>query len=138
MRKTVRALARTSMGIIAVRKPGETQWGYIEAVVPADASDWKEAIAVAFERATSIPVDASQFRRIDSKVNHHGGSDARYRVIYCEAIISDSRVLSTIRSRGEDGHEVEEVTYWKAANGMSLRKEVREFLRKHDMLGPRP
>lgn len=136
MRRTVRVVLRTRMGIIAVRKPKETQWWFIETdLLPSD-QDWKHAAARALLDATCIEALPLTIHPLSSEILHSKDPRKRQHIQYAESRLSDAHVLAELESRGKNGQQVEEVTYWRARHEPCLRKEMRAFLEKKNLLAP--
>lgn len=133
MRRTVRAVLRTRMGIIAVRSEGQRLWGFIETRVLDTDATWEQAIVRELHAATGISAHATQVRRITSRTSHKADPKRKHLTIYCEIAVSDIHILTDIRTRGLNGQEVEEIPYAKV-RGASVRKNLSDFLARYRLL----
>lgn len=126
MLRIVRAVLRTSAGIIVVRAPGELHWRFVEVRLAWADRDIERAIAAVIELETGIALPPARLERIS-----RSGRIATYA-----AAVDDITVMTHIRSIGMDGTSVKELTYAEAAAGVGLAEETLVFLRTHSLLTP--
>lgn len=134
MKKTVRAVLRTRMGIIAVRLEGQELWGFIEAQVLESDASWQHAIVRGLYDATGISALPTQVRRITSRTSRKTDPKRKRQTIYCEILTSDIQILTEIQTRGRNGQEVEEIPYQRARDVSYVRKGMRDFLARYRLL----
>lgn len=124
--RIVRAVLRTSAGIIVVRAPGELHWRFVEVRLTEAEQDIERAIAAVVELETGIALSPAKLHRLS-----RSGRIATYA-----ADVDDITVMANIRSIGMDGTSVKELAYAEAAAGVSLAEEPLAFLRAHSLLTP--
>jgi len=134
MKKTVRAVLRTRMGIIMMRTEGQRLWGFIEIPVGENDVSWEHTLIRELPKITGIKAHLTRIRRITSRTSQRGASTRKRQTIYCEIVVPDTQILAEIRSWGPDGEEVGEIPYHRARDVTCVRKNVRDFLARYHLL----
>jgi len=128
MHTPIRLVLKTSKGIIVVRNANERQWRLIELQNEELVEDGRKFIQNLIRTKTGMTLNTSAMGAVQDSKDGSGE--------YVLVRVDDAPLMSKIRTRGEDGTQVKEATYWEAENGMAILKPIRDFLKRNKLLTP--
>ena len=131
----VRVIIRSDHGLVCYRAPGTKYWLVVSGTRSDGEASWIDTARNAVRRTTGIP--ALSFTKHRDRITQVGRDrTTRYRLIYCEALVSDALIIGSILSRSETGEEVQEITFDEARRPGTMDPAQYSTLSALGLLGP--